>query len=290
MRHRSTKAGTRIPATPTAACRLPAPAVPLNEGRDQNPGDTAAADLDPAGAGVRSTKAGTRIPATRHRPSGHRAGQGRSTKAGTRIPATPGAHRHLRAGHEQRSTKAGTRIPATLGETGACAPGGWRSTKAGTRIPATLEPDTGHHAAPSRSTKAGTRIPATLEVSGKLDPLGQGRSTKAGTRIPATQQALRRIPVAESALNEGRDQNPGDTRARRVPRLRCIPLNEGRDQNPGDTFDTGGEGDGGTCAQRRPGPESRRHVAPGDASADFQGRSNEGRDQNPGDTSSRARS
>ena len=70
--------------------------------------------------------------------------------------------------------------------------------------------------------------------------------------------------MALSALNEGRDVNPGDTDNGLPGVDRWRPtLNEGRDVNPGDT----------------PGAESRStKTAP----------LNEGRDVNPGDTRSRA--
>ena len=60
-------------------------------------------------------------------------------------------------------------------------------------------------------------------------------------------------------LNEGRDLNPGDTPRSSSRSRTADPLNEGRDLNPGDTCWNGQTILAATNAQRRPGPESRRH-------------------------------
>src|SRR5690606_1683907 len=89
---RSTRAGTRVPATGAT--------VDVGAGRR---------------AGARSTRAGTRVPATGATVdvgAGRRAGA-RSTRAGTRVPATavPFTETPRPSGH--RSTRAGTRVAAT---------------------------------------------------------------------------------------------------------------------------------------------------------------------------------
>ena len=62
-------------------------------------------------------------------------------------------------------------------------------------------------------------------------------------------------------------------------------LNEGRDLNPGDTH-TPPESTGRVeSAQRRPGPESRRHASSSRLPGLSDSTLNEGRDLNPGDTS-----
>src|SRR5690606_2875076 len=87
---RSTRAGTRVPATGSElAGRSMVYAPSLNEGRDSRPGNGAVLDGRDDCGEPRSTRAGTRVPATGGRALRRRAGrQGRSTRAGTRVPAT----------------------------------------------------------------------------------------------------------------------------------------------------------------------------------------------------------
>ena len=86
---RSTKAGRLTPATQTAFQRAGVAARALNEGREINPGDTAASDV------------------LRYRR------QGRSTKAGRLTPATPDSWHGPLLVRLDRSTKAGRLTPAT---------------------------------------------------------------------------------------------------------------------------------------------------------------------------------
>src|SRR5690606_30113895 len=112
-RTRSTRAGTRVPATADAA-------------------DAGHADA------VRSTRAGTRVPATGQRRIGRRLEAVRSTRAGTRVPATESEHLNAvrEGGLAQRgpglASRQRQRPPVLIS-----APTVARSTRAGTRVPAT---------------------------------------------------------------------------------------------------------------------------------------------------------
>ena len=236
---RSTKAGASTPATPTGRrARHNWPPTPLNEGRGLNPGDTRTVHHDLARRGIRSTKAGASTPAT---PTGRRARHN--------WPPTPlNEGRGLNPGDTLRC--AGVRVGIDH-----------RSTKAGASTPATPPLSGGGGAAGSlRSTKAGASTPATLDRPGVLDLHVVARSTKAGASTPATRSGARRSRCGRSPLNEGRGLNPGDT---------------GR----------GGRGMmGGNTAQRRPGPQPRRHP-PRLLRRGYGGWTlNEGRGLNPGDT------
>ena len=89
-----------------------------------------------------------------------------------------------------------------------------------------------------RSTKAGASTPATLEAVTLEHDAEVGRSTKAGASTPATRRTPRRCARRTSALNEGRGLNPATH----------IDLAHENTASP---------------AQRRPGPQPRRHVAVG---------------------------
>ena len=111
------------------------------------------------------------------------------------------------------------------------------------------------------------------------------RSTKAEMLIPATHIARRRFSSHGGPLNEGRDVNPGDTRARRcrgwqAPR----PLNEGRDVNPGDTagrIEVAEHGEARSTKAEMLIPATRGCTARLGTNCTAL---NEGRDVNPGDT------
>ncbi len=207
---RSTKAGTRAPATLPSGARLKSGIRTLNEGRDPRPGDTSGSrmaqtwqtalnegrDPRPGDTWMASTVRGS-IGIAQRRPG-------------------PAPRRHLGCefdlhAADARSTKAGTRAPAT--------PVG--------RI-ATTSPARG------RSTKAGTRAPATHPLRRQTLPL-EARSTKAGTRAPATHSTRAARSRRCRSLNEGRDPRPGDTWRPSVRSARRPSLNEGRDPRPGDT-------------------------------------------------------
>ncbi len=265
---RSTKAGTRAPATPGEP-----------EHEQHAPAD-------------RSTKAGTRAPATLLRSGSPGCAVGRHAQ---RRPG-PAPRRHPRREHDPsavppRSTKAGTRAPATRdGVAVGRLHADHRSTKAGTRAPAT-PPGAGNasgcscrtaqrrpgpaprrHAAcraPSRRTRALNegRDPRPGDTLDAPCPAARfaGRSTKAGTRAPATpnlesdpildgMDAQRRPgPAPRRHAWSIRDLHPHDSAQRRpgpAPRRHPAtrrrptspaPLNEGRDPRPGDTWSTMGE-------------------------------------------------
>ncbi len=138
----------------------------------------------------------------------------------------------------------------------------------------------------SRSTKAGAGTPATHPVCVRLPARDQFRSTKAGAGTPATRARRDGRGRGAGPLNEGRGRNPGDT-CRKLsglfaPRLRSTKAGAGTPATHG-----GGQSSFaiGKCAQRRPGPEPRRHDR---TRADRRARPvalNEGRGRNPGDTS-----
>ena len=213
---RSTRAGTRVPATgdedlrallaqahaqrgPGLASRQRgvhasqpggATATTLNEGRDSRPGNGAVVPVREPAVRPRSTRAGTRVPAT----------------GGRDVAGRTGDHPPLNEGRDSR-------------------PGNGLEELAGAPV------------AGERSTRAGTRVPATGSDRHALDRRHVDRSTRAGTRVPATDDALPRAGHARCPLNEGRDSRPGNGRARAVRgrrrhHARC-PLNEGRDSRPG---------------------------------------------------------
>ena len=122
--------------------------------------------------------------------------------------------------------------------------------------------------------RRGRRCRGTLNEGRDVNP-GDTRACRFG-RLPAPSSAQRRRPGRES-----RRHLPGD-----LPHLRTVhALNEGRDVNPGDTLtavDSGFRAD--PVAQRRPGRESRRHLRADGVVRDGATALNEGRDVNPGDT------
>ena len=109
---RSTKAGAETPATHTSWALRYRTESSLNEGRGRDPGDTRWVPAVHEPARLRSTKAGAETPATQPHVGRPGTGQLRSTKAGAETPATPETvldPADLRA----RSTKAGAETPAT---------------------------------------------------------------------------------------------------------------------------------------------------------------------------------
>ena len=239
----------------------PRPA-PLNEGRGANPGDTPRAMpssspmttaqrrpgreprrhlAERAAVGrhtTRSTKAGARTPATRHRDGRPAAGGGRSTKAGARTPATRGgtgpcSRRRIRAqrrpGREPRRHVLASRSWTQTIQTAQRRPG---------REPRRhMEKDIILEIILYRSTKAGARTPATRAPGPHSIRRAGVRSTKAGARTPATPSLVGDALPIQTALNEGRGANPGDTFDEWIRTV-------GQSAN----------------AQRRPGREPRRHV------------------------------
>ena len=211
--------------------------APLNEGRGRDPGDTFHVEDDRPALEVRSTKAGVETPATRRGSKRLGTFLVRSTKAGVETPATPFKRTRVGRGSSIRSTKAGVETPAThsLLRPDVCER--LRSTKAGVETPATQFDGEVLAGAVLRSTKAGVETPATLSLPSPamiggpdaqrrpgsrprrhLEPCRRGmrwlrRSTKAGVETPATRRTHRLDCRMETALNEGRGRDPGDTSA-----------------------------------------------------------------------------
>ena len=96
----------------------------------------------------------------------------------------------------------------------------------------------------------------TAGSSGGSTALNEGRDVNPGDTHPRV-----RTPSAPASLNEGRDVNPGDTQRHGRGPAGAVPLNEGRDVNPGDTRRRTERGASVRAAQRRPGRESRRHFS-----------------------------
>ena len=152
----------------------------------------------------------------------------------------------------------------------------------------------GSHRAQRRPGPQSRRHPRTRHNARRR--MSIPRSTKAGTAVPATLVQLVAgsfLAATRAPLNEGRDRSPGDTavmlatartgvgslvhaQRRPGPQSRRHPprwhrraiamqvgpsLNEGRDRSPGDTWtaEVCGADRPSYCAQRRPGPQSRRH-------------------------------
>ena len=314
LARRSTRAGTRVPATDEGALARRRTRCTLNEGRDSRPGNGAPLrELEEDLFSSRSTRAGTRVPATGLGIGGQPlAVVVRSTRAGTRVPATGRLGVCLLAQRLGRSTRAGTRVPATahLGPSGVwqvtCAQRGpgLASRQRRQQLPAALD------ALERRSTRAGTRVPATAFVGARdtggrvLAQRGPGlasrqrgaeharllgadprRSTRAGTRVPATATPSLSSPATAPSLNEGRDSRPGNGRRARCRRRRTRrTLNEGRDSRPGN-----GRGDSGAADDRDTLERSTRAGTRVPATAARRRRSpragsplNEGRDSRPG--------
>ena len=260
VRHRSTKAGARTPATPTERRPSRHRPWPLNEGRGANPGDTRNGADGPRGL-LRSTKAGARTPATRPKPEcllsarpslneGRGANPGDTGSAGEDDGAQAIAQR--RPGREPRRHHRSRRRA-------------WPSSSAQRR--------------PGREPRR--HPPAASPASSRLDDAQRrpGREPRRHARGPPGSRCRR------GPLNEGRGANPGDTARARPSVGRRRPLNEGRGANPGDTSRVARssalapEG-----AQRRPGREPRRHAS-GRRRCRCPGCTlNEGRGANPGDT------
>ncbi len=163
---------------------------------------------------------------------------------------------------------------------------GRRSTKAEAGTPATQAGVAiAQRAHLGRSTKAGAGTPATPGDKATR-PARTGSTLNEGRgRNPGDTQAPLAVGRSRCPLNEGRGRNPGDTsRWRAWLRCRRPSLNEGRGRNPGDTglldaeeapdrarstkagagtpatpAEPWASSPAPTRAQRRPGPEPRRH-------------------------------
>ena len=299
---RSTKAGARTPATPTAARWLRSLGLP------------------------RSTKAGARTPATRRR---NRAGP-KATR--DRIAA------QRRPGREPRrhgwSPRVMGRLRVSLNEGRGANPGDTTHGQGATVLAHRSALNEGRGANPG-DTLARCRGSAS---SAHPAALNEGRGANPGDTDGHGRRGRRPL---STPLNEGRGANPGDTRREvspaelaaaahaqrrpgreprrhlrlpfdsspsraqrstkagaRTPATRDVlsrkpsatcqaPLNEGRGANPGDTVVSAMRArvTGTHFAQRRPGREPRRHDVVTCAVAE-RPRSplNEGRGANPGDT------
>ena len=287
--------------------------MPLNEGRDRNPGDTAG-HLCPLVPEVRlhrrarSTKAGTVIPAT---PAGHPASWAKSRRHAASRSLNEGRDRNPGDTDARRSRDTAQR-PAP------------RSTKAGTVIPAT--PASRDRAgATAAAAPLEAAVPATLAwLPSSSWQLNEGRdrnpgeacrSTKAGTVIPATPRfdagtsEGREICHGAPALNEGRDRNPGDTASQPLRRRDRGESSQIRSTKAGTVIPATPEPlrvavvvgaarstkAGTVIPATRPGSRTlcTRTVIPRQTPATFAGRRgggslNEGRDRNPATQASRS--
>ena len=168
----------------------------LNEGRGQNPGDTAHwATTTAPQRWVRSTKAGAKTPATRLLPpppgtSQSTLNEGRGQNPGdTRRrlgQCCPQVSLNEGRGQNPGDTTADCRIDPSSRQ---------RSTKAGAKTPATRRPTVQQDRVAVRSTKAGAKTPATHVMP---SPCARGltRSTKAGAKTPATRHRTWPHPFA----------------------------------------------------------------------------------------------
>ena len=206
---RSTRAGTRVPATvePTGAYVVAADA--LNEGRDSRPGNGSSWSVGPSSC----SSLAQRGPGLASRQRGYDtsivvlivdvAQRGPGLASRQRLLHPPRRHRH----HRRRSTRAGTRVPATVGHVGPPPFGfGLRSTRAGTRVPATVGLPVGGSG--NRRWRA---------------QRGPGLASR--QRSPSSRSS----PTRTATLNEGRQRVQG---VQLVPPLlistRTATLNEGR--------------------------------------------------------------
>ena len=113
----------------------------------------------------------------------------------------------------------------------------------------------------------------------------QHRSTKAGARTPAKPAAAdqQHQQLASAQRRPGPEPRRNPFRVRRA--AGPSPLNEGRGQNPGETRTAADVNVGPRIdAQRRPGPEPRRNRQRRPRNRRTRRSLNEGRGQNPGET------
>jgi len=233
---RSTKAGARTPATPSAggsssACRTCAQRRPGPEPRRHEPDRRGVHHMPP----LAQRRPGPEPRRHGHVVDGRAAPEDRSTKAGARTPAT-----HARGHQSERAAMA-------LNEGRGPNPGD-------TEERAHLEEGGGHAQRrpgpePRRHTFSPTAIAPPHSAQRRPGP-------EPRRHLGNQQPRVRSV----TSLNEGRGPNPGDTLPSR-PRGSASPraLNEGRGPNPGDTVPRPPPDEHVVHAQRRPGPEPRRH-------------------------------
>ena len=249
MDGRSTKAGASTPATPPGSirlrCQTQRPA--LNEGRGLNPGDTPGmTSRNRSGPKCRSTKAGASTPATlghsvRDAPPAPPLNEGRGLNPGDTWGRSATRSRSLHALNEGRGLNPGDTNP----------PPTWSAVVS---LSAIAQRRPGPQ--PRRHIKRTGSHPNRCTGS-----LNEGRGLNPGdTSTVAVHGRCR-----SGSLNEGRGLNPGDTgRYTRARRMSTGALNEGRGLNPGDTPTNSGQPPRAAVtptAQRRPGPQPRRHPA-----------------------------
>ncbi len=285
---RSTKAGAGTPATRARKDGRGRGAAPLNEGRGRNPGDTWGTTLLRSMLLAAQRRPGPE-PRRHLRPVEDElhVARGRSTKAGAGTPATPGEdgvngapvflaqrrpgpepRRHLRPRVGRGEGRGAQRRP------------GPEPRRHGRRLPPRQEQRL-------RSTKAGAGTPATQVLARAPElPLAR-RSTKAGAGTPATQVLARapELPLARRSTKAGAGTpatplgvGPVDG----VDRVRSTKAGAGTPATHGKVVHNVPTA---LPAQRRPGPEPRRHARRRRASGLCRGPLNEGRGRNPGDTS-----
>ncbi len=237
-RRRSTKAGTRAPATPLAPMVKPLPVGTAQ----RRPGPAPRRHVRVAYEGRTDVTAQRRPgPAPRRhtamRPS---AGAGWAGDAQRRPGPAPRRHaaapRQLGTG-QRRSTKAGTRAPATLKAKEAAPPEDYRSAQ---RRPGP---------APRRHWRSGAQRLLAVSTAQRRPGPAPRRHIRAAVRRSPAICAQRRPGPAPRRHTVARDRTPGlNLTAQRRPgpaprrhlalerdRLPRGPLNEGRDPRPGDT-------------------------------------------------------
>ena len=282
---RSTKAGAAAPATPAAApisgtMLISAQRRPGPQPRRHDIGPHESAD-----ASFRSTKAGAAAPATL---SASPNAWPISSVAQRRPGPQPRRHATAPVATKDADDFAQRRPgPQPRRHTDSC----WPTTCSGPslnegrgRSPGdTFRPRIQRAVTFNRSTKAGAAAPATPVRFRPCAGHALERSTKAGAAAPATRWWRAPRCTRVGALNEGRGRSPGDTCGPRASRPARCPLNEGRGRSPGDTCRAAASGErrsplnegrgrspGDTVsglkrfsvryiAQRRPGPQPRRH-------------------------------
>ena len=184
----------------------------------------------------------------------------RSTKAGASTPATP------------RSLPSLTASRGALNEGRGLNPGDTRLTSGLGAHGGTLNEGRGLNPGDTSPTRRRGSSDTTLNEGRGLNPGdtrshqgamvdNQGRSTKAGASTPATRLLPNRHTVVDFVRSTKAGASTPATRSRRRRNGSCCPpLNEGRGLNPGDTGCYDDVFARVLAAQRRPGPQPRRHL------------------------------
>ena len=237
--------------------------MPLNEGRGRSPGDT----------GWRCR--GRSTPPTLNEGRGRSPGDTCACRRGT--PPGPGTLNEGR-GRSPGDTQVQGLAVQNIARS--------RSTKAGAAAPATQSGLVGSSEPLLNAQRRPGPQPRRHHGRSRTDagcsrPLNEGRGRSPGD----TRFILARTTGHVPSLNEGRGRSPGDTPRSSAARSRSsTPLNEGRGRSPGDTCRSGSCTRPPRPAQRRPGPQPRRHPPAPSRRRRESSSLNEGRGRSPGDT------